>query len=660
MKKNDNIGLWLILIGIYVGAGMLLHLVPGLRQAPMLLNILVVLIIISTLRPLRYLIRKGLIRLLNPEYFESNERIKALRRDLQITQPHQQIIDKVLAELGDIFQARILAVALRQDSHFTIVNCRAPDPITLDNVTIEQDSSVVRDLRSKDHIAKVSGDVLQYNYTPQHQRNYRFREYKLFNYAIPLKVNDDLVGLILASNIQKDFIRDWENGLLQSFTEYLGMVLKSSQLYNAVRWEALQKNTLIDISKQITSTLDVREVLELVIDSLNQVVNYSAAGIFLVSNDTNMAYEVVTRGYDTDQLEDINTKAGEGIVGKCIREQRPIIVGDVSEDPDYINLRLSTQSEMCVPIYDYKRERVLGAFNMESDVKHAFSRSDLNRLSVFSEYVSIAIKNARLYREVVESRKFERDMEVAKEIQSAFLPKHLPETPSYDFAAICQPSQYVGGDFYDVHQFSNGKIGIAIGDVSGKGIPGAILMANLYAGYRSRIRAKDPIHSMLERLNDLLVESTNSEKFTTFFYGELDTETGELTYSNGGHNPPLIIHGDGSYEELTIGGPVIGALEGSQYNEATVQLRENDLLLLYTDGITEARNTEGHYYEVSRLLKVAQQRQNGSTAHSMMEKISQDVNDFTIGEDLHDDVTLLLVLVKATTPESKALQGETP
>lgn len=659
MRRTDNIGLWLVLIIIYTGAGFLISLLPGIRRFPLLLVGLNALLILSTFRLVRYWIRKTLIRLFNPQYFDSNERIKEVMGSLQITQPHHQIIDQVLRELEEIFQARIIAVALLEDSRFTIVNCHAPEPITLDNVTIEEDATVIRLLQEKGRIVKVGKDTLQYNRTAREQPDYRFREYKLFQYAIPLMVNEDLVGIILTSNIQQDFIRDWENGLLQRFTEYLGMVLQSSKLYNKIRWEALQKNTLIEISKQITSTLDVREILELVMDSLNQVVNYSAAGIFLVKQNGNLVYEMVTRGYEQERLDEIKLKVGQGVVGTCIREQRPIIVGDVSQAPQYLDLRISTRSEMCVPIYDYQRDEILGAFNIESDTLNAFSGNDLERLSAFSEQVSIAIQNARLYREVVESRRFERDMEVAKEIQNAFLPKRLPENPEYDFAAICQPSQYVGGDFYDVYQFSNGKIGIAIGDVSGKGIPGAILMANLYAGYRSRVRSQDPISSMLRRLNDLLVETTNSEKYTTFFYGELDPESGEFTYSNAGHNPPMIIHPNGEHEELTAGGPVIGALEGSDYQEQTVRLQKNDMLLLYTDGITEARNTEGQYYEVGRLLEIARKRKNGTTAQDMMDMINRDVYDFTRGESLQDDVTVVLVLARSFHPDSTGLQAET-
>ncbi|MBS1272036.1 MAG: Phosphoserine phosphatase RsbU [Candidatus Marinimicrobia bacterium] len=651
MRKTDNVLLWVSIILFYYGVFSLLHLNPIVQNNSVLILITIV-VIMATLRPLRRWVRVGLIRVFNPTYFEHNNRIKQLKRSLQITEPSEEIADRVLAELSKIFDARIIAIALKGEDDFTIVNYRAPHPINLDNVSVDSDSVFVSELQNKGHIVSVNRQALRYNPTPQRQRDYRFKDYKLFNYGIPLKVNDAIIGVILSSNLPSDFIRDWENGLLEDFAEYLGIVLRNSRLYNEVHWEALQKNTLFEISKKITSTLDVREVLDLVINSLNQVVNYSAAGIFLVKKNGNVVHEMVQQGYDEDKLSEISLKVGQGIVGECIRERHPIIIGDVAAHHNYIEVRSSTKSEMCVPIHDNKQENVIGAFNIESDAEKAFSKSDLDRLTAFSEQVSIAIENASLYKQVSESRRFERDIEVAREIQSAFLPRHLPQHERYDFDAMCQPSQKVGGDFYDVHQFPNGKIGVAIGDVSGKGVPGAILMANLYAGYRSRVRTQDSIYEMVERLNDLLVESTNSEKYTTFFYAELDTETGQLSYCNAGHNPPLIVHKDGSFEELNVGGPVIGALENSRYEEQTVELAEGDLLLLYTDGITEARNTNGEYYEVERLLNIVRRRNGHTTAKEIMDMINRDVYDFTHGDDLQDDVTVVTVLAKSNGSES--------
>lgn len=667
MRKTDSILVWITMVVIYSGGILLLHEIPLIGQTPVALTLLSIILILSTVRPLRRLVRQALTRFLNPLYFENSQRIRELMRSLQITQRHGEIVDHVLVELGEIFDARILAIALADNGHFSIVNYRAPEPINLDNVNIDQDSDIIKHMEEKGRISKVDRQALQYNPTPQRRRDYRFKDYKLFNYAIPLKVNDAVTGAILTSNIPYEFIRDWEDGYLQDFAEYLGIVLRNSKLYNEVRWEALQKNTLFEISKKITSSLDLNRVLQLVIDSLNQVVDYSAAGIFLVREPVNEVYEMVVRGYQNVDREDITLKIENGIVGQCIAERRPIIVGLVSEDSHYVAVRPETVSEMCVPIYDNQKDNVIGAFNLESDVENAFSKSDLDRLTAFSEQVSIAIENATLYQEVSETKQFRRDMEIAREIQRAFLPKNLPESFNYEFAAICEPSQQVGGDFYDVHQFANGKIGVAIGDVAGKGIPGAILMANLYAGYRSRIRSKNPIHEMVARLNELLVESTNSEKYTTFFYGELETETGRITYTNGGHNPPLLVHEDGRCEELTVGGPVIGALEGSQYNEQTVQLEPGDMLVLYTDGITEAQSPDGRYYEVDRLMKLLQRRNRDFTAEQIITMISDDVETFTDGQDLQDDFTIVVLLVKSvenagmmSLTEGNGSHGETP
>ncbi len=646
MRKTDNLLLWTVIILIYYAVYLLIRAIPEIGTTPSLHFILSVAFIVSTLHPLRRNVRIGLIRLLNPTYFAKNKQINQLKQDLKITQTYEEIADKVLEKLEDVFEAKILAIVYQEGSKYQVVNFRAPEPINLDNVTVDNQSELIRELQEKDNIVRVDKQYLEYNPTPQRRTDYRFKDYRLFSYAIPLRVNEMLVGAILTSNLPRDFIRDWENGLLEEFTRYLAVILRDSRIYNELRWESLQKNTLFEISKKITASLELREVLDLVINSLNKVVNYDAAGIFLVSTDGRVVREMAHRGYDSDKISDISLKVGQGIVGACIRERRPIILGDVSQSEQYINVRTDTRSEMCVPIYDNKREQVIGAFNVESDRENAFSRNDLERLTAFTGHVAIAIQNASLYREVTESRKFERDIEVAKEIQNAFLPKSVPQMDEYDFAAICKPSQKVGGDFYDIHQFGNEKVGIAIGDVSGKGVPGAILMANLYAGYRSRLRSQNSISGMVTRLNDLLLESTNSEKYTTFFYGELETKSRLFTYSNGGHNPPLIFHTDGQYEELTVGGPVIGALENSKYQEQRVQLSPGDLLLLYTDGLTEAQNARGQYYEVDRLVHLVQTRNPKATAQEIMDLISGDVYSFSKEEHLQDDITIVLMKVK--------------
>jgi serine phosphatase RsbU (regulator of sigma subunit) len=640
-----------VIVAFYFGVMTLIYQLPYFHQNPILDLFVTIVIVLGTIRPVRKWARGTLTKFFNPRYFKSNQRIKQLKHDLQITQPYQEIIDQVLQELESIFDARIIAIILRDNSHYSVVNYIAPKPINLDNVSIDEHAEVIHNLHEKGRIIRIDRQSLRYNPTPQRQADYRFKDYKLFNYAIPLKVNDSLNGAILTSNLPADFIRDWENGVLEDFAEYMGILLQNSAMYNEIRWEALQKNTLFEISKKVTSTLDTNRVLETVIDSLNEVVDYSAAGIYLIKNNQTVVRDMIHRGYEENKLDQISLKVTNGVVGKCIRERRPIIVSDVLVDSNYVKVRSETRSEMCVPIYDHAKHDVIGAFNIESDRPNAFSKTNLDRLTTFAEQVSIAIENAKLYQQAKESKRYRREIEVAKEIQNAFLPKKTPKHSRYDFAAICKPSQDVGGDFYDLQKLSDGKIGIAIGDVAGKGIPGAILMANLYAGYRSRVRTEESIHGMVHELNKLLVESTNSEKYTTFFYGELDPATDTFTYCNAGHNPPLLIHQDGTAEELTTGGPVVGVLDDAEYNEQSIQFKPGDFLLLYTDGITEAQDVGGQYYEVDRLLQVAYNRQNNSSAEDIIEKIHRDVYQFTRSENMQDDVTVIVAQLQDVTEQ---------
>ena len=416
MRKTDNIWLWIVIVAFYFGVMTLIYQLPYFHQYPILDLLVTILIVLGTIRPMRKWARVTLTKFFNPRYFKSNERIKQLKHDLKITQPYEEIIDQVLQELESIFDARIIAIILRDNSHYSVVNYIAPKPINLDNVSIDEHAEVIHNLHEKGRIIRIDRQSLRYNPTPQRQADYRFKDYKLFNYAIPLKVNDSLNGAILTSNLPADFIRDWENGVLEDFAEYMGILLQNSAMYNEIRWEALQKNTLFEISKKVTSTLDTNRVLQTVIDSLNEVVDYSAAGIYLIKNNQNVVREMIHRGYEDDKLEQVSLKVAKGVVGKCIRERRPIIVSDVLVDSNYVKVRPETRSEMCVPIYDHAKHDVIGAFNIESDRPNAFSKTNLDRLTTFAEQVSIAIENAKLYQQAKESKRYRRDIEVAKVI----------------------------------------------------------------------------------------------------------------------------------------------------------------------------------------------------------------------------------------------------
>jgi sigma-B regulation protein RsbU (phosphoserine phosphatase) len=294
------------------------------------------------------------------------------------------------------------------------------------------------------------------------------------------------------------------------------------------------------------------------------------------------------------------------------------------------------------------RDKVLGIINLESNRKGAFAKKDRLLVQAFSGQAAVAIENAWLYKELIDKRELEKELKVAKRLQRALLPRRWPEVSDYEFSALNIPSRTVGGDLYDFVQFSADRIGITIGDVAGKGTPGAILMATLYSTYRSLVRLPIPLDQMMSELNNILKSRIASHSFITFFYGVINTESQILTYVNAGHCPPLLIHADSQHEELHQGGTVLGFIQDTPYELGQVKLQQGDLLFLYTDGITEAQSPQEEFFGEERLIRSLYEMR-GNSAGVILRKIFRAIKLFTGGVRPQDDFTAMAVKVGPKT-----------
>ncbi len=255
----------------------------------------------------------------------------------------------------------------------------------------------------------------------------------------------------------------------------------STLLVDAER-ERLQNDLFIEIAAKLSTTLALDELLPLIIDSLREVVQSDAGGIFLVKADTGEIEGQVLRGYDIDVLHQVRQKVGQGLMGVVIQTGEPVRVGDVRNDDRYIWARTETRSEMAVPLLS--ESRVIGCFNLESDQLDAYSAHDQELLTTFASHAAIAIERIRFYRDVLKKRRYEEELALARQIQLSLLPRDIPQFPPYDLAGINFPSQAVGGDYYDFIPLTDKDLGIVIGDVSGKGTGAALIMASFRASLR--------------------------------------------------------------------------------------------------------------------------------------------------------------------------------
>jgi sigma-B regulation protein RsbU (phosphoserine phosphatase) len=257
----------------------------------------------------------------------------------------------------------------------------------------------------------------------------------------------------------------------------------------------------------------------------------------------------------------------------------------------------------------------------------------------------ISIENARLFNETLEKQRLEKDLETARNIQKNLLPKKIPELSNLEIAAYNMSAKMVGGDYYDVVKLEEDKLLIAVADVSGKGVPAALLMANLQAFLKSICKQKLSLSEATNLMNDLVAENTTMGSFITFFWGILHNKEKKFTYVNAGHNPPLHVY-KGKINKFKKGGMILGVLPTTiPYISETIQLESGDAVVLFTDGITEAMNKNGEEFSDEKLERLVLERYN-ETPEQILNKIKACVEEFTLGAEQSDDITCLVLKVK--------------
>src|SRR5215510_660919 len=407
---------------------------------------------------------------------------------------------------------------------------------------------------------------------------------------------------------------------------------------------------LLDITKKISRSLDLQEVLNQVMDTLDSLIPYDAAGIFVLQCvDRELVPEgeepctfkaEAVRGYDIDELSDLHLKLGEGFIGSVAVSGAPIISPDVRNDPVYINARDRTRSEMVAPIIS--NDEVIGVFDLESDELNAYSNDDLEVLMLLASQVAIIIEKSMLHEQLIEKKRLQGQLEVARQVQLELLPPNDPELPGYDISAYNFPTEEVSGDYYGWVKIYDDQIGIVIADVSGKGVPAALLMAFLRASLRAATHIGYAPHISMSKVNYLLWESIERNQFVTAFYGIFDATNRTLAYSNAGHNPALLMGADGSARFEERGGVPLGMFRDTRYYEYFETIDKGQLLVLYTDGVTEGMNPQEEEYGRDRLVEAVRQCRNLS-AREMIDYIHRDLITWTAGRGAHDDVTIFII-----------------
>jgi len=412
---------------------------------------------------------------------------------------------------------------------------------------------------------------------------------------------------------------------------------------------------LLDITQRISRSLDLQEVLNLVMDTLDSLIPYDAAGIFLIDCvDKNEVPEgevpegeepcsfkaEAVRGYDIEELYDLHLKLGEGFLGSVALTGKPIISNDVRNDPVYVNARDRTRSEMVAPIIS--NDEVIGCFDLESAELNAYGNDDLEVLMLLAAQVAIIIDKVELHEQLIEKKRLQGQLEVARQVQLELLPPNDPQLPGYDISAYNFPTEEVSGDYYDWVRIYEDQIGIVIADVSGKGVPAAILMAFLRASLRAASQIGYATNISMAKVNSLLWESIERNQFVTAFYGILDATNKTLSFSNAGHNWPILIKAGGEIRFLDEGEQPLGMFQHTRYHQYHVLLEPGDVLVLYTDGASEAESPGGEEFGRERLVEAVKNSLD-KPAREMIASIQMAVLEWTASAGANDDVTFFVI-----------------
>jgi sigma-B regulation protein RsbU (phosphoserine phosphatase) len=457
--------------------------------------------------------------------------------------------------------------------------------------------------------------------------------------TLPLRRDGEPLGVaVLHQSESAPSVEDID--FLAELAEQLAIATSNARIYSEAMREKVENQLLLELGTKISSSLDSHQLLEQILDLVFQVVRYDAAGIYLVDKRTQYLQQQAIRGYDSDRDAAVRLKVGKGLIGWVVKAGRGIVVPDVRTDTRYVNARDETQSEMVAPIRI--GSEVIGAFNLESDELDAYESEDLNLLLAFAGQAAVAIERTRLHEAVLEKHRLEEEVTIGQRIQRSFLPDGDPHVPNFDIAGANYSSELVGGDYYDFIRIANNQLGVVIGDVSGKGLAAALIMASFRASLIAEIRNNYAIRTIVAKVNRLLWESVEPDRFVTAVYGVLDLEGRRMTYVNAGHNPPYLCRAGGdAFETLDATGPLLGTFDGATYKERSVEIREGDVLVLFTDGVTETMSEKEEFFGEER-LQDAIRRLRSQSAAAILRGIREEVSEFGRG-GMDDDMTIVVV-----------------
>jgi phosphoserine phosphatase RsbU/P len=423
----------------------------------------------------------------------------------------------------------------------------------------------------------------------------------------------------------------------------IGTAVENARLFQHERNQAETLLLLNEVVREANSSLQVQEVLRRAAELTKRLIDYQIFSILLYDEADNVFRHRVTVKFGQRTHEKFAVPAHEGIVGAAASLRRPVVVPDVTLDPRYLMVNAETRSELAVPMV--YQNRVIGVMDLESPQLNYFTPDHVQALSILAAHLAVSIENARLYERVArDETRMERDLNAARRIQGALLPRLPGPEFGLDIAARVVSSRELSGDLYDFLRYGPQELAIAVGDVSGKGSAAALYGAVGIGTLRSLASQKHRPSEMLRAINALLSDRAIEARFMTLCFATWHRGRRKLRVANAGQEQPFLFHG-GRCEKIRLVGFPLGIFEEATYDQRSFILDPGDVVVFHSDGIGDTVNSEKEFFGHDRICRLIAQHHELS-ANEIADKILEEVDKFSNGAHPADDRTLVVLKVK--------------
>ncbi len=461
--------------------------------------------------------------------------------------------------------------------------------------------------------------------------------------AVPLITKNRVIGVIDLEGRDRGYFNEEHKRLLMLIASRMAAGIENAQLYTRTTRQARILLLLNEIARELTSILNLDELLGRIAELLRRLIDYQMFSIHLLD----ASGEKLQNRFSLRFNENVHVKQevplGYGLVGQAAQTREAVLVPDVCKDPRYVEGNPETRSELAVPLI-YK-DKVIGVLDLEHTKRGYFTDDHRRTLMTLAAQVAIAIENARLYEEIArQERRLERDLALARELQMRLLPQTLPQMKHLEVAAKFTPARAIGGDLYDFIPYSLSRLGMVIGDVSGKGAPAAIYAALVSGILRSHAPIEPGPAEMLSAVNISLAERRIEAQFVSLIYAVWDDENRTLLVANSGLPRPVLVR-DGKTTPIEATGLPLGLFDDVSYDEFRFDMKPGDTFVFFTDGILDARNRRGDLFGRTRVEKIIAQCA-GKSANCVVDSLFKAAAEHSAGVETFDDQTVLAIKVK--------------